>query len=100
MDGKAVKALIETKQEFRKLEMDTDEPDKTVGESIAKANILDEQRAAQKNPIVELALQQATEDPSKEQFRQSLRQKIDELKSESVEEVTKRRVFGARRRFR
>lgn len=52
----AVKALIETKQAFRQLELDDDEPDTLVGEEVAKSKEIDVERALSANSIVEQAL--------------------------------------------
>lgn len=91
--AEAVKVFIQTKKEFRKLEMDTDEPDRLVGEEVAKAPQSDQDRAAQSNAIVELALTTAAPDKPKE-----LDKKIKEMKDESVESVQKRRKFKPRAR--
>lgn len=48
----AVKTLIETKKEFRKLEMDRDEPDRAHGDSIAKDPIVDVARGGHSNGVV------------------------------------------------
>jgi hypothetical protein len=50
--AEAVKALIETKKEFRKLEMDSDEPDKVAGDTLAKSPVIDNRRDGQVNKVV------------------------------------------------
>lgn len=92
--AKAVRSLIETKAEFRKLEMDTDEPDRLVGEAVGKHNQLDHDRATQNNHVVELALKNV----DNEEKSTLLAEKVKALKNESVESVTKRRKFGPRKR--
>ena len=62
----AVRALIEAKSEFRKLEMDTDEPDRVVGDTAAKSGEVDRDRLAQKNAIVAKFLQVAPESHTSE----------------------------------
>lgn len=83
----AIRALIETKKEFRKLEMDTDEPDRLVGETAGKSVAVDQDRASQVNAVVELALSDG-----------NLAQKVKEMKDEDAESLQKRRIFGPRRR--
>ena len=92
--AEAVKTLIETKNEFRKLEMDNDEPDKLIGETDSKSGAVDEARAAQVNPVVDAALRFAGTHESKEQ----LAARVAEMMNEDVEDVKKRR-FGPRRRL-
>lgn len=89
--AQAVKALIETKKEFRKLEMDTDEPDRLVGESDAKSPLVDTVRKTQTNEVVSVALKTESRGNTAK-----LKEKIDELANEEVESVQKRRRFGAR----
>jgi len=90
----AVRALIETKKEFRKLEMDTDEPDRLVGETAGKSVAVDQDRATQVNEVVEKALVAiASSDPSGD-----LAKKVKEMKDEDAESLQKRRKFGPRRR--
>lgn len=48
----AVKTLIQAKGEFRKLEMDTDEPDRTVGDAAAKSGDADQARTTQSNEVI------------------------------------------------
>lgn len=52
----AVRQLIETKKEFRKLEMDTDEPDKLAGDTLAKDDRINQDRSAARNKVVETFL--------------------------------------------
>lgn len=90
----AIRALIETKKEFRKLEMDTDEPDRLVGESAGKSPEVDQDRASQVNAVVEKALVAiGSQDPSGD-----LAKKVKEMKEEDIESLQKRRKFGPRRR--
>lgn len=91
----AIRALIETKKEFRKLEMDTDEPDRLVGENVGKSHAVDQDRASQVNDVVEQALVAiASSDPSGD-----LAKKVKEMKDEDAESLQKRRKFGPRRRI-
>jgi len=48
----AVQALIQAKGEFRKMEMDTDEPDRVVGDKAAKGGAADQARTAQSNAVI------------------------------------------------
>ncbi|MEM0910906.1 MAG: 3TM-type holin [Pseudomonadota bacterium] len=89
----AVKALIETKKEFRKLGMEDDEPDRAIGDSIAKTERMDTERADEINTVVETALKFANTGESKTE----LSKKIDEMKDEEPETIKKRRRFGARK---
>lgn len=91
--AQAVKALIETKKEFRKLEMDTDEPDRLVGEQAGKSSVVDQDRKTQVNTVVDLALKSAASGSSEN----ALKEKITEMESEDVESVKKRRRLGPRR---
>jgi uncharacterized integral membrane protein len=52
----AVKQLIEAKGAFRKLEMDRDEPDKLVGDAIAKHEMVKHDRTAKRNQVIEAFL--------------------------------------------
>lgn len=90
----AVKTLIETKNEFRKLEMDTDEPDRLVGDEAAKLSDIENDRASQKNEVVELALKSI----SSKNNKKTLSKKIDEMKEETSETVQRRRKYGPRTR--
>ena len=91
--AQAVKQLIETKKEFRKLAMDTDEPDKLIGELDGKNPVVDEQRKSQVNQVVELAL-------AENKDSKKLAAKINELANEEPETLQKRRSFGPRNRHR
>jgi len=62
----AVRALIAAKSEFRKLEMDNDEPDRLVGDTTAKSGEVEQTRVTQKNSIVERFLQVKPEQQEKE----------------------------------
>lgn len=92
--AQAIKTLIETREDFRKLAMDTDEPDRVHGEKRGKDATLDESRLAQENPVVAAALKTTKDD------QQALAAKVEEMKSESPDSVKKRRRFGPRKRFR
>lgn len=52
----AVRQLVETRKEFRKLEMDKDEPDKLAGDRIAKDDRITQDRNARRNKVVEAFL--------------------------------------------
>lgn len=99
--AQAVKALIETKAEFRKLEMDNDEPDRVFGDKLAKGSNFDATRANQVNPVVEEALQHVKAEGKPEDIQarsqQALAAKIDAMTKESEEEVKTRRRVGPRR---
>ncbi|WP_086930131.1 3TM-type holin [Agarilytica rhodophyticola] len=91
--AEAVKTLIQAKKEFRKLEMDTDEPDRLAGEAVGKMPEVDQDRAVQSNPVVELALKTSSSEKKDE-----LTKKIKEMQDESVESVQKRRKLKSRPR--
>ncbi|NVK54147.1 MAG: hypothetical protein HWE26_00920 [Alteromonadaceae bacterium] len=97
----AVKALIESKAQFRKLELDNDEPDKVFGDTLAKHSHFDQARANQVNPVVEAALTHIREDGADTEnaakSEAALRAIIAEMKGESEEQVVSRRRFGPRR---
>jgi ABC-type transport system involved in cytochrome bd biosynthesis fused ATPase/permease subunit len=99
--AQAVKALIETKAEFRKLEIDNDEPDRLIGDSAAKDSDFDKSRAAQINTVVETALQHAVTDPGddkqKAANKEALSNKVSEMLNETPETLTARRKFGPRK---
>ena len=90
--AQAVKTLIETKKEFRKLEMDTDEPDKQAGDEIAKSKAVDEERASQMNEIIDNFI--STPDTEKQDTLKSL---VNKIKNESEENTRSRRRLGPRR---
>lgn len=90
---KAVKALMETKAEFRKLEMDDDEPDRMVGDNIAKSEVVDLERNSEVNTVVERALKFANADENAVE----LKRKIAEMRVETPEAIKKRRKFGPRK---
>lgn len=92
----AVKALIETKQSFRQLEIDDDEPDRLVGDHLAKAPQVDQERSEQVNSVVENALKYANTD----QNQSELEKKITEMEQEPLEKLKKRRKVGLRKRHR
>ncbi|MBD3671609.1 MAG: hypothetical protein HUJ29_12640 [Gammaproteobacteria bacterium] len=91
----AVKALIETKKEFRKLEMDDDEPDKAIGDAVAKSSEVDAERTTQGNTVIAAALKYASTNVSQEE----LKKKIEEIEGESVSDVKTRKRYGKKRRF-
>ena len=99
--AQAVKALIETKAEFRKLEMNNDEPDKVFGDTLAKESDFDTSRANQVNPVVEAALIHVKEDGASNaedsQSRKALQAKIAEMQQEDEQQVISRRRFGPRK---
>lgn len=72
--AEAVKALIETRKQFRKLEMDTDEPDKLAGDSLAKSERIEGQRAGQTNKVVSAFL--ATEQTQRPEALKKTVQKL------------------------
>ena len=90
--AQAVKTLIETKKEFRKLEMDTDEPDKQAGDEIAKSKAVDQERASQMNEIIDNFI--STPDTEKQDTLKSL---VNKIKNESEENTRSRRRLGPRR---
>ena len=90
--AQAVKTLIETKKEFRKLEMDTDEPDKQAGDEIAKSKAVDQERASQMNEIIDNFI--STPDTEKQDTLKSL---VNKIKNESEENTRTRRRLGPRR---
>lgn len=57
----AVKQLIEAKGAFRKLEMDRDEPDKVVGDSMAKHEVVTQTRSAKRNQVIAMFLKTPAE---------------------------------------
>ena len=91
--AEAVQALIAAKKEFRKLELDNDEPDVLIGDSHGKSPEVDAKRNEQVNTAVEKALAHATTDKS----QQELAKLAGEMKNESVESLKKRRKFGPRK---
>lgn len=99
--AQAVKALIETKAEFRKLEIDNDEPDRLIGDSAAKDSDFDKSRAALINTVVETALQHAVTDPGddrqKAANKEALSNKVAEMLNETPETLKARRKFGPRK---
>jgi hypothetical protein len=88
----AVKALVETKKEFRKLEMDTDEPDKIIGDTIAKSPTIELSRTNKINTVIETALEHS-------QDQAKLADTISKLKSETPEATKRRRKIGPRKMF-
>ncbi|MDH5228648.1 MAG: holin family protein [Gammaproteobacteria bacterium] len=90
----AVRALVETKKEFRKLETETDEPDKLVGDSVAKADGVDKERETQMNEVIERFLKAEKEgsDP-----KQVLQETVKELNTESETRTQQRQKRGPRR---
>lgn len=89
----AVKALIETRKEFKKLELDTDEPDRLVGEVALRQNVVDQERSQQNNDVVSVALNIAKQDSAA-----ALKDKVKEMKNEDIEITKKRRRYGSRHR--
>jgi len=96
--AKAVKALIETKKEFRKLEMDNDEPDRVVGDTLAKDDSMEVARRQQDNMVVDRFLQ-LSEDATEEEKAEKLKKEIVSIRNESITNTRmKRRVGHAKRR--
>lgn len=99
--AQAVKALINTKAEFRKLEMDNDEPDRVFGDKLAKESNFDATRANLVNPVVEEALRHVKAEGKPDEIlansQQALAAKIDAMTKETEEEVKTRRRVGPRR---
>ena len=87
--AKAVKSLMETKAEFRKLEMDTDEPDRLAGNDVGKAAVNDSDRALQTNDVVTVF--SGADNSNNEEL---LHQEIARLKDEPIDELLKRRKVG------
>lgn len=80
--AEAVKTLIETKQSFRKLEMDTDEPDKVAGDTLAKSDLLTNVRIGQTNKVLDTYRKL----PEAERT-EALKKTVSNLRSEGEEEV-------------
>lgn len=96
--SEAVKALIETRKEFRKLETDNDEPDKVVGDKLGKDPLIDSNRPTKINMVIEKASDITTENEASETDKKAaLAKVIDQMNSESPEATRKRRKFGSRR---
>lgn len=94
--AQAIKALIEAKQSFRQLEIDDDEPDRLVGESSAKSHVVEAARNQQVNEVISTALEVINTDVN----QGTLTQKVEEMQSESVESVKKRRKLRFPKRHR
>lgn len=62
----AVKSLIETKREFRKLEMDNDESDRALGDTLGKDASVDITRNGHSNGVVEAYQKALTENKQQE----------------------------------
>jgi hypothetical protein len=69
----AVKALIETKKEFRKLELNNDEPDRVVGDVIGKDNHIEVVRQGEKNAVIIAYLASLEEDEPSEKLRETIK---------------------------
>jgi hypothetical protein len=80
--AEAVKALIETKQKFRKLEMDNDEPDKVAGDTVAKSDTITNVRLGQTNKVIDAYLK-VPDDKKPEALKRS----ISSIKNEPEEAV-------------
>ena len=59
---RAVQALIEAKKEFRKLKMDSDEPDRQTGDAVAKVEAVNQARREQVNDVVALYAETPAQD--------------------------------------
>lgn len=90
--AQAVKALIETKKAFRKLEMDTDEPDRAIGDQAAKNSALDSTRQGQKNVIVEHYLD--VKDKDDKDKKEELSEQVNRIKTESPNQTRSRHTHG------
>lgn len=75
----AVNALISTKKEFRRIEMNDDEPDRAIGDEIGKSPLTDEFRKEDSNGVIEL-YKKTVNQPEKQN---SLKQAIEGIKSAS-----------------
>jgi len=91
--AQAIKALIATKKEFRQLELDSDEPDKTIGDAVGKSPAVDATRTNRVNTVVETALTYAHTDTNQAKLAET----VHSMKDESVESVRKRRKWGPRK---
>jgi hypothetical protein len=83
--AEAVKALIGTRNEFRKLAMDTDEPDKAIGDSVAKDTQIDTKRSEQRNSVIEAYLK-----TDEAQRKGKLKTTVKRLKHETDEATVNR----------
>ena len=90
--AQAVKALIETKKEFRQLEMDEDEPDKVVGDALGKSTDVEAARVNQVNTVIEAALEHAQTEQSQEKMVET----VTALKEETPEQTKQRKKSGFR----
>lgn len=94
----AVEALIKAKKEFRNLEMDDDEPDKVIGDSVAKSEAVGQERTTQANEVVktflELSSDKAATQATKEKALQEAAKKLDK---EDTQALVTRRRNGPRR---
>ncbi len=75
----AVNALIETKKQFRRIEMDNDEPDRTVGDEIGKSPALEQAREQGQNGVIE-AYKKAIDQADNEE---RLKRVVSTIRSES-----------------
>lgn len=89
----AVKALIETKEEFRRLSIDNDEPDKLLGDELGKSELVDVERASEGNTVLKTALDSISQQGNQD----TLKQKVEELKNESPTAIRSRVKFGPKR---
>ncbi|HEY6897445.1 MAG TPA: 3TM-type holin, partial [Rhodocyclaceae bacterium] len=83
----AVKALIETKKEFRQLEMDNDEPDKLAGDSLGKSDAVGQARLTVSNRVIDTFLKTAA--PERDAQLKAVVQQIADPVDDPV-----RRVLG------
>jgi len=96
--AQAIETLIKTKKAFRDLEIDDDEPDKTVGEKAAKKPQINQTRAEQANDVTDIFLKMATDQGKTEaQKKTALKAKVDALANEEPETLIARRKNGPRR---
>ncbi len=85
--ARAVKALMESKKAFRRLEIDRDEPDTLIGDDRAHCADVHSARQQQRNAVLELA--EANSDHT-----QALQAQIRQMHDESATSVLRRRRFG------
>ncbi|MCF6283211.1 MAG: holin family protein [Candidatus Polarisedimenticolaceae bacterium] len=78
----AVKALIETKKEFRKLEQDNDEPDRVLGDAIGKDSTIEEARQGERNEVVAAYIAAMAKDKQAEKLSETIKQVKEASKNE------------------
>lgn len=93
----AVKALIEAKQAFRKLELDDDEPDTLIGEQLAKAQQLDVERDEATNSVVTQALAIIDSPNSAAELRKQVELLANQTDEQIKEKIRSKKRFGPRK---